>query len=75
MAVDCLYLKTDDKNGYEISMDTAECIPGTHTPLESVASMVEFGDIGVPKYPIFSSTFKEIRKCYALFKDEYMGVY
>ena len=56
---------------YIITIDSNQNMPGTTAKLYDLCSLINYGNLEMPPYPIFEDTFKQIKPIIPLLFEEY----
>ena len=70
--INSLKVKNSQNSSYTISIDSNKNIPGTTAKLYDLCSLINYGNLEVPPYPIFEDTFKQVGIIIPLLFEEYI---
>lgn len=62
----------DHKDQYIISIDPDQIVPGTTAKLDDLCTIINYGTLEVPPYPIFSDAFKYIKNIIRPLYEEFL---
>ena len=59
-------------DNYTISINPNKLMPGTNAKLYDLCALINYGNLGMPPYPIFEKTFEDVANIIPILFEEYL---